>query len=284
MINTAVIPVAGLGTRLLSFTKETPKEMVALFSNTKNEIIIQPLIERIFLQLYDAGIRNFHIVVGKKKRAIEDHFTPEPVTLRGNENRNFKLMIEDFYKKIEKSHIVWINQNTPQGFGAAILSAKESIGNKPFLVHAGDAFVRGNFQHISKLIQAHEQYNGDITLYIRKIVNPKAYGVAETQNYQNNVYKLIKVEEKPAKPKSNFALMPIYIFNKRIFDALQVIKPGLRNEIQLTDGIQKLLEWNCNGFAIKFKNSNDCIDIGTPENYFRALTISFKDSINSNST
>ena len=72
--------------------------------------------------------------------------------------------------------------------------------------------------------------------------------------------------------------MPIYVFNKKIFDALQDIKPGLKNELQLTDGIQKLLEWNNNGFAIKFKNSNDCIDIGTPENYFQALKISFKDS------
>jgi UTP--glucose-1-phosphate uridylyltransferase len=278
LINTAVIPAAGLGTRLLSFTKEQPKEMVALFSSTKNQIIVQPLIERIFLQLYDAGIRNFHIIVGKKKRAIEDHFTPDLVNLKGNSNKNFKFMIEDFYKKIEKSHIVWINQNTPQGFGAAILSAKESVGNKPFLVHAGDAFVRGNSQHISKLIKTHDQYGGDVTLYVRKIINPKAYGVAETKNYKNNIYKLIKVEEKPAKPKTNFALMPIYVFNKKIFDALQDIKPGLKNELQLTDGIQKLLEWNNNGFAIKFKNSNDCIDIGTPENYFQALKISFKDS------
>lgn len=283
MINTAVIPAAGLGTRLLSFTKETPKEMVALFSSTKGQTIVQPLIERIFLQLYDAGIRNFHIIVGKKKRAIEDHFTPELVKLEGNENKNFKFLIEDFYRKIEKSHIVWINQNTPQGFGAAILSAKESVGNKPFLVHAGDAFVRGNSQHISKLIKIHEQYDGDVTLYVRKIVNPKAYGVAETKNYKNNIFKLIKVEEKPAKPKSDFALMPIYVFNKKIFDALQDIKLGVRNEIQLTDGIQRLLEWNDNGFAIKFQHPNDCIDIGTPENYFQALKVSFKDSRKSKS-
>jgi len=66
---------------------------------------------------------------------------------------------------------------------------------------------------------------------------------------------------------------------KKIFDALETIKPGVRNEIQLTDGIQKLLEWYNNGFAIKFQNPNDCIDIGTSENYFKALTISYKDSI-----
>lgn len=279
MINTAVIPAAGLGTRLLSFTKEMPKEMVPLFSKTKGQIIVRPLIEKIFLQLYDAGIRNFHIVVGKKKRAIEDHFTPDLISLKGEENKIFKFMIEDFYNKIKKSHIVWINQNTPQGFGAAVLSTKESVGNKPFLVHAGDAFVRGNSKHISKLIKTHELYQGDVTLYVRKIVNPKAYGVAETQNYKKNTYKLLRVEEKPPKPRSNFALMPLYVFNKKIFDALETIKLGVRNEIQLTDGIQKLLEWYNNGFAIKFQNPNDCIDIGTSENYFKALTISYKDSI-----
>jgi len=93
------------------------------------------------------------------------------------------------------------------------------------------------------------------------------------------MFSLVKrVEEKPKKPISNYALMPLYAFNFKLFNALSKTKPGLRNELQLTDGIQKLIEQGGSVKAILFQNPDDCIDIGTPENYFRALQISFKDS------
>ena len=99
MINTAVIPVAGHGTRLLTLTKDQPKEMVPIFSKSFNEITLKPLIENIFLYLYDSGIRNFFFIVGKKKRSIEDHFTPERSYsdyLKKTEH-NFHDLLEDFY-------------------------------------------------------------------------------------------------------------------------------------------------------------------------------------------
>ncbi|MCV0411881.1 sugar phosphate nucleotidyltransferase [Nitrosarchaeum sp.] len=280
MINTAVIPAAGFGTRLLTLTKESPKEMVPLFYKSNSEITVTPLIERIFLQLFDAGIRNFCFIVGKKKRAIEDHFTidNEYSKLIKKNNKNFKQVLKNFSKKIEQSNIVWINQNNPNGFGSAVLHAKEFVGNKPFLVHAGDAFVRSNEKHIKQIIDAHKKYESIATLYVREIKNPKLYGVAEAAKINKELYSIQRVEEKPKQPKSNFALMPIYAFTPIIFEALSKTKPGLRNELQLTDAIQKLIDWKYLVRAIKFKNADDCIDIGTPENYFRALTVSFKDA------
>jgi len=281
LINTAVIPAAGSGTRLLTVTKETPKEMVPLFSNIDGVMVTRPLIERIFLQLFDAGIRNFYIIVGKNKRAIEDHFTPDlhyQNSLVGKNNKIFRHMIKDFYKKVEQSNIIWINQNTPKGFGAAVLHAKGVVGDKPFLVHAGDAFIRGNSDHVSRLIQAYEKYKPSVTLYLREILNPKAYGVAEAKRIDKNTFKVFRVEEKPKQPRSNFALMPLYVFEPQIFDALSSIKPGLRNELQLTDGIQKIIDLNYEVRAIKFQRADDCIDVGTPENYFRSLKVSFFDS------
>ena len=280
MINTAVIPAAGLGTRLLTGTKETPKEMMPLFDNTDKIIITRPLIERIFLQLFDAGIRNFYFVVGKKKRIIEDHFTPEKDYLNslGQHNSIFQDLIRDFYEKVEQSNIAWINQNSPKGFGAAVLSTCDIVGDKPFLVHAGDAFIRGGHEHVSNLIHACNTHKSDVMLYIRKITNPKAYGVAEASKIGKNIFKVKKVEEKPKQPKSNYALMPLYVFNSKLFDALSSIKPGLRNELQLTDAIQQIIEWNGVVNAIKFQRPDDCIDVGTPENYFRSLQISYKDS------
>lgn len=280
LINTAVIPAAGFGTRLLTLTKETPKEMVPLFYKINKEIVTCPLIERIFSQLFDAGIRNFCIIVGKKKRAIEDHFTLDNnyVNLLKKSNKSFQLILSNFYNKIEKSNIVWINQNIPKGFGDAVLHAKEFVGNKPFLVHAGDAFVRDGNTHILKLINAHSENHSDVTLYLREIRNPRLYGVAQATKIGKNLYNVSKVEEKPKQPKSNFALMPLYIFKPMIFQALKVTKPGVRNEIQLTDAIQQVIDWNGNVKAIKFRRPDDCIDIGTPENYFNALKVSFQDS------
>jgi len=280
LIDTAVIPVAGLGTRLLTLTKDNPKEMVPIFAKSFNEITLRPLIEHIFLQLFDSGIRNFYFIVGKKKRSIEDHFTPERDYKKflKKEDTNFHNLLEDFYKKIEKSNIVWINQNLPRGFGAAILNAKKVVGSKPFLVHAGDAYVSGHSKHIKKMIEEFESNRSDIIFYFKHVKNPKAYGVATLSKSSSIIYKVKDVEEKPKKPKSNNAIMPIYIFHPKIFDALSKTKQGVGKELQLTDAIQKIIKENDNVNAIKFSKSDDCIDIGNPENYFHAISISYRDS------
>ena len=100
MIDTAVIPVGGHGTRLLTLTKDQPKEMIPIFSKSSNKIVLRPLIEDIFLNLYDSGIRNFFFIVGKKKRSIEDHFTPE-------KNYNFYLnqFERNYYNLLEFTRI-----------------------------------------------------------------------------------------------------------------------------------------------------------------------------------
>ena len=92
------------------------------------------------------------------------------------------------------------------------------------------------------------------------------------------MYQVNYVEEKPNNPKSNYAIMPIYIFNPKIFDALSKIKQGVGKELQLTDAIQRLIKEKNEIHAIKFLKTDDCIDIGTPENYFKAISISYKDS------
>ena len=284
MIDTAVIPVGGHGTRLLTLTKDQPKEMIPIFSKSSNKIVLRPLIEHIFLNLYDSGIRNFFFIVGKKKRSIEDHFTPEKnYNFYLNQfERNYYNLLEDFNKKIEKSNIVWINQNTPRGFGAAVLNAKEIIGSRSFMVHAGDAYLKNGSKHISNLIKTYEKNNPDIIFYMKKIKNPKSYGIATTTKINKELYKVHNLEEKPKSPKSDLAVMPIYIFKSNIFDALLKTKPGIGNELQLTDAMQKILKSNQNVMAMKFSNSNECIDIGTPENYFHAITLSYKNSSNKN--
>lgn len=280
LIETAVIPVAGHGTRLLTLTKDQPKEMVPIFTRSFNEIVVRPLIEHIFLHLFDSGIRNFFFIVGKKKRSIEDHFTPEKDYLDYLKkiDHNHHNLMKDLFRKIEASNIVWINQNSPRGFGAAVLTAKEIVGSKPFLVHAGDAYVRGNSKSITRLINAYKKSDADTVFYIKKVPNPSSYGIVTTSDGNSGLYRVLGLEEKPKRPKTNLGIMPLYIFKPQIFDALSKIRSGVGNELQLTDAIQKIISWNGDVRAIKFQHTDDCIDTGTPENYFHAIEVSYKES------
>ena len=105
-ITKAVILAAGLGTRLVPYSKEMPKEMLPIFQKENGETVLKPIIQVVFEQLFDAGIREFCFIVGRTKRAIEDHFTPDwdYVDLLLQKNKEFQArMLENFYRKIEES-------------------------------------------------------------------------------------------------------------------------------------------------------------------------------------
>ncbi|MCJ7506458.1 sugar phosphate nucleotidyltransferase, partial [Candidatus Bathyarchaeota archaeon] len=155
-IRRVVIPAAGLGTRLLSATKEQPKEMLPMFAREKGRLLVKPLLQLIFEQLHDFGILEFCFIVGREKRVIEDHFTPDNGYLKQLENRgksHYVASLSEFYEKIKCSTIVWINQPEPLGFGHAVLQARSLFGEEPFLVHAGDTLVVSeNHNHLERLL------------------------------------------------------------------------------------------------------------------------------------
>ena len=136
MVDTVLIPAAGLGTRLFTFTKESPKEMVPLFHKTKTgNILVRPLLEIIFENLFDSGFRNFCMIVGRGKENIENHLSPHydfvDLLKKKGETEYSKILI-NLYKKIEKSSIVWIRQSKLEGIGPATYLSKNIIGDKPF--------------------------------------------------------------------------------------------------------------------------------------------------------
>jgi UTP--glucose-1-phosphate uridylyltransferase len=124
MICKVVIPAAGLGTRLFPATKEQPKEMLPIFSKTANgDISVKPVVQMVFEQLHDAGLREFCYIVGRGKRSIEDHFTPDVDcvrTLVGMRKSGQASDLEGFYEKLRTSTIMWVNQPEPKGFGNAV--------------------------------------------------------------------------------------------------------------------------------------------------------------------
>lgn len=281
MIHKVVIPAAGLGTRLFPATKEQPKEMLPIFfKDNSNSLCVKPLLQLLFEQLYSLGFRNFCFIVGRGKRAIEDHFTPDYEFIKqlNSEGKNKQASnLEAFYDMVKSSTIIWVNQPEPKGFGHAVLMAKPFIGEEPFLVCAGDTYIISkNGDHIKRLVEVHLKYKAEATLLLQQLKSLKGYGIAETMKVKDNVFRVKSVIEKPEKPPSNLAIMPIYAFNTRIIKALEETKPGYGGEIQLTDGIQKLIEMGLNVYAVKMRKDEIRLDIGTPETFWEALNLSYK--------
>lgn len=110
---------------------------------------------------------------------------------------------------------------------------------------------------------------------MQEVENPSQYGVIEAEKSEKGIYKVKKAVEKPEKPPTNLAIMPIYLFNPIIFEALKKTSPGKAGEIQLTDAIQKLIRWNRIVCAVKLDRNALRLDIGSPETYWEALSTSY---------
>jgi UTP--glucose-1-phosphate uridylyltransferase len=222
-------------------------------------------------------LRQFFFIVGRGKRMIQDHFAPDTdfvrrLRARGKETQAAQL--ESFYAKLAESNIVWVDQAEPKGFGDAIMRAESLVAEDTFLVHAGDAYILSPKVPLpSRLIDVHLNGTAQATLTLKSIDDPRQYGVAEVSG--RGVFSVERVQEKPSRPRSKFAIMPIYIFTHTIFDALRVIGPGVGDEIQLTDAIQELIKNGQKVQAVNLKREDLRLDIGTPETYWEALGFAY---------
>ena len=273
-----VITAAGKGTRLLPFTKEMPKEMMPIFSNiSANKKVVLPLLQYIYEQLYSMNFRDYCFVVGREKRSIEDHFTPHEAYLK-ELSGDYKKNMKKFYEKLEKSHLVWINQNRPLGFGDAVKRAERYVGEEDFVVHAGDVTILSNTKHpILRLIETSKK-NPDVKaiLLCKEIKDFQRYGVPTVSKISSNLFSVNEVVEKPQKPKSNLGILPLYYFKSDIFSSLKKIKPGKGKEFQLTDAIQNLIDEKEKVLAISLNKNEEEVDVGTVESYRNAQDVTFR--------
>jgi UTP--glucose-1-phosphate uridylyltransferase len=280
VIRKVVIPAAGLGTRLFPATKEQPKEMLPIFSKAANgKMSVKPVVQLVFEQLYEAGLRQFCYVVGRGKRGIEDHFTPDTnciQTLQGLGKNGQASDLSSFYEKLETSTLMWVNQPEPKGFGNAVLTAQPFVQSESCIVHAGDnAIISEKMDYVKRLVEAFEHHNADAAFLVLEIDNPKQYGIVEGTEIEPGIIKVKTVNEKPEKPKTNWAIMAMYAFSPIIFRALQETEPGVNGEIQLTDAIQKLVEMDLKVYGVKLDSTYSHLDIGSPERYWEALELSY---------
>ncbi|MEH6989572.1 UTP--glucose-1-phosphate uridylyltransferase GalU [Cytobacillus firmus] len=235
-IRKAIIPAAGLGTRLLPITKEVPKEMLPII----NKPAIQYIIEEAIL----SGIEDIIIVTGKGKNTIEDYFDSSPELEKTLRDRGYFKTLHKVKQASNLANIHYIRQKEPKGLGHAIWCARKFIGDEPFAVLLSDEIIQGKTPCIKQLI---DQYNHTYSSIVGVVEVPEnethRYGIIETSLIKSERFYLAKnFLEKPKKgtTHSNLAIMGRYILTPQIFDFLSKQDKGIDGEIQLTDSIQEL--------------------------------------------
>ena len=258
-IRKAVLPVAGLGTRVLPASKVIPKEMLPLVDT--------PTLQYIVEEAVDAGIEEIIFVTSRSKRGIEDHFDAFPELEAVLEKKGKKRELEEL-RRIEKmASYVAVRQPQPLGLGHAILCARDLVGDEPFVVMLGDDLVAPETPCLPRLIELHEKYGGTvISLFVSPPEQISAFGVVSAEAITEDVVKVHYVVEKPSPQEapSDLAVAGRYVLTPDIFTLLEKTKPGSGGEIQLTDAMQvQAAAGNC--YGLRFNGIR--YDTGTPLGY-----------------
>ena len=235
-ITKAVIPAAGLGTRVLPATKAMPKEMFP--------IVDKPAIQYIVEEAVKAGITDILIITNRGKGVIEDHFDRAP-ELEAALDKPEKQEILETVKNISKlANITFIRQVETKGLGHAILRAKNFVGNEPFAVMYGDDVIIGENPAIGELIEFYGEYGkGVVGVKLVPETEIHKYGSLAVENIHDNIYKCTDMVEKPQTPEevlSCYSILGRCVLPPEIFEILENTKPGKGGEIQLTDAMKEI--------------------------------------------
>jgi UTP--glucose-1-phosphate uridylyltransferase len=266
MIRKAVIPAAGFGTRFLPATKSQPKEMLP--------IVDTPTIQYVVEEAVASGIRDILMVIGKGKRAIEEHF-----------DRNTDLENELFTKgktaeleairrisDMANIHFVW--QKELKGLGDAVLCARDHVGNEPFAVLLGDTVMDGRRKPVTRqLMEVFDRYQESVVA-VEAVERSKVsrYGVIRGKAVDAALYLVDDFVEKPTveEAPSNLVIASRYILTPDIFDYLGRTRRGKNNEIQLTDALRLLVK-NRAAYALKFDGTR--YDVGNKLDFIKTNLI-----------
>jgi UTP--glucose-1-phosphate uridylyltransferase len=265
-VKKAIIPAAGLGTRFLPATKAMPKEMLP--------IVDKPTIQYIVEEAVESGIEDIIIVTGKGKRAIEDHFD-HSFELEHNllEKGKYELLSE-VQKSSKLVDIHYIRQKEPRGLGHAIWCARKFIGNEPFAVLLGDDIVQAEKPCLKQLMEQYDRYNATI-LGVQTVPEQDVsrYGIVGGKQMGSRFYSVDRLVEKPKREEapSNLAILGRYILSPKIFEILGQQEPGAGGEIQLTDAIAALNDYEA-VYAYDFEGTR--YDVGEKMGFIQT-TIEF---------
>lgn len=255
-IRKAVLPVAGLGTRVLPATKVIPKEMLPL--------VDKPTLQYIVEEAVAAGVEEIIFVTSRSKRSIEDHFDSFPELEEVLERKGKRKELEEIRRLQAMATYASVRQSEPLGLGHAILCAKDLVGDEPFITMLGDNLVAPETPCLPRLIEVYEQYQGSVLSLVP--LPPEVvptYGIASVEEVGSNVLKVAHVVEKPSleEAPSDLGVFGRYVLTPDIFGLLERTAPGSGGEIQVTDAIEMQAQaGRCYGVIF----TGERYDAGTP--------------------
>lgn len=262
-IRTAVFPVAGRGTRFLPATKASPKEMLP--------IVDKPLIQYAVEEALEAGAEKLVFITGSSKRAIEDHFDIDAELERSLEASGKDEWLE-LVRNIVPAGVscIYLRQGIPLGLGHAVLCARPAVGEEPFFVHLADDLIHSEVPCLKQMREHYDEHECSV-IGVEPVPKDQtgSYGIVEIEEQPSGSHRITRMVEKPAPEEapSNLAVVGRYILTPRIFDILEHTGKGAGGEIQLTDGIARLLEDEA---VHSFAFNGTRYDCGNKMGYLRA--------------
>ncbi|RKY57848.1 MAG: hypothetical protein DRP94_07870 [Candidatus Latescibacterota bacterium] len=273
-IEKVVVPVAGLGTRLLPATKSQPKEMLPVGR--------KPVVQYVVEELVSQGLKKFLFVTGKNKRSIEDHFDKDPELLERLRAEGRDELLDEMDYEREGVTFFYVRQRlnpmgVPGGLGAAVAAAEDFVGEEDFVVALGDTIITGGDYSglIRRMVASHMRNRPAATVAVVEVPEDEVskYGVVKPKKRAGSEFEAEDLVEKPpsGEAPSRLAIAARYVFSPVIFDAIRRTAPGVGGELQLTDAIANLIKMGHKVMCVKLKPDERRYDIGNPESYFKAF-------------
>jgi UTP--glucose-1-phosphate uridylyltransferase len=269
VIRSAIVPVAGYGTRLLPATKSQPKEMLT--------VARKPIVQYVAEELVANGLSQILFVTSRAKTSIENHFDSDPELTRMLKESNKTDLLDEMRFAELQAKFFYTRQRVQRGLGDAILCGENFAGEQPFVVALGDSIVGLNAQSraVSRMVDLFESKHASCVIAVEEVPPEETmnYGIIRADNSDNGFHRVLNLVEKPqpGDAPSNLAIAGRYVFSPLIFDMIRRVQPDKRGEIQLTDAIQSMCEEGKRVLAVKLPPTEKRYDIGNFASYFETF-------------
>jgi UTP--glucose-1-phosphate uridylyltransferase len=268
----AIVPVGGLGTRLLPATKSQPKEMLPVGR--------KPVVQYVVEELQAVGLRQILLVTGRRKRTIEDHFDPEPQLVAQLKQAGNEALLADLDYLEGNSLFYYTRQSTPRGLGHAVSLGADFVDGDDCVVALGDSILAAPdpAAPLRAMMKAHRQLGATAIVAVEKVPAEETfrYGIVSIEGAEppaGEPVRMTDIVEKPSRgtAPSTLAVAARYVFGSAVFEALQRTLPDKRGEVQLTDAIRLLIQKGERVYAWPLAPEQRRYDVGNFESYFQTF-------------
>ena len=270
-IDIAVIPVAGLGTRLLPATKSQPKEMLPVGR--------KPVVQYVVEELTRVGLKRVLFITGPGKASIENHFDLNGELIQTlRESGKEDLLAELEYERATVQYF-YTRQRQLLGLGHAVLCARSFVGSQPFVVALGDSIIGMHAESdvVERMTRCFHERHAAAVIAFEEVPSHEVsqYGIAQPKAHAENgeLFEIADLIEKPSphEAPSNLAIAARYVLAPAIFGALAQTRRGKGGEIQLTDAIRAVIKNGGTAYGVRLRPGERRYDIGNFQAYFEAF-------------